>query len=469
MHVRFSRLLLSATLVVAVCERGWPDVPAPPVNQTLGMPDVMGDALTEAECRVCHSAAIPDRHHLLHGQAIPLGSQVPYPDGDGDGISDSIYGCLNCHDSTFAPVRDCTVCHTSQAHHKTPAAIAHDCVSCHGDLVDNPADGHYVPSYPMSDVTPDTSDGDGLPLNQRGNGAGACDYCHDDDGFAPATIRTNSDLHHATTYAMDGALDCLVCHEILDPLSIRTCEKCHGPDSLHNIQADSPNGDNLGIVVIGGEDAGYGHVGRDVGPGDSDCWGCHGFSISTTSGTGPTVPVVHSASISSMRTGTGASMKLAGASFVNMASGQLYESRIVLTSAEGLEQTVTPELILDEGTLVVTIPASIQPGNYRIRAIKGEFLSNPTSLTVLPKVTVTGVNVNGLVTIKGRGFGGYAIGSGTSVMGKVQNSRSGRWRTIEAAIVTWTDSEIVARFRETPQTLTIHSIFGEVSCRIGGR
>ena len=45
------------------------------------------------------------------------------------------------------------------------------------------------------------------------------------------------------------------------------CEKCHGPESLHNIQADSPNANNLGSVVVGGEDAGYGHVGRDAGPG----------------------------------------------------------------------------------------------------------------------------------------------------------------------------------------------------------
>jgi len=47
--------------------------------------------------------------------------------------------------------------------------------------------------------------------------------------------------------------------------AIRVCEKCHGPESLHNIQADS---DGDGLVVVGGELARYGHVGRDAGPGD---------------------------------------------------------------------------------------------------------------------------------------------------------------------------------------------------------
>jgi hypothetical protein len=72
----------------------------------------------------------------------------------------------------------------------------------------------------------------------------------------------------------------LWCHELSSTgdYKIRDCERCHGPDSLHNIQVDSTNADNIGTIVIGGEDAGYGHVGRDAGPGDSDCWGCHGFS-----------------------------------------------------------------------------------------------------------------------------------------------------------------------------------------------
>ena len=43
------------------------NVPAPPVNPTLGFPDVAFDGLTEADCRVCHDSGVPDDHHLLYG------------------------------------------------------------------------------------------------------------------------------------------------------------------------------------------------------------------------------------------------------------------------------------------------------------------------------------------------------------------------------------------------------------------
>ncbi len=138
-------------------------------------------------------------------------------------------------------------------------------------------DGHYIPSYSPSLVTPTRSGGDGEPPNSLGNGAGACNYCHDAYGLSP--ILSNMELHHGTGLGSDET-KCAWCHDISGPIDyqIRECEGCHGPGSLHNIQADSPNADNFGTIVIGGEDAGYGHVGRDAGPGDSDCWGCHGFA-----------------------------------------------------------------------------------------------------------------------------------------------------------------------------------------------
>jgi hypothetical protein len=178
----------------------------------------------------------------------------------------------------------CVLCHgsdipTEGSHH---GEILYDpfnppqCVLCHGDLVDNIDDGHDIPTYESTLVTPTSSLGDGLPLNSRGNGAGACDYCHDDDGLSPPLILTNLELHHGTGLASDET-NCGMCHDPTVPFSyqFRICQECHGADSLHNIQVDS-NGD--GIVGIGTEDAGYGHVGRDAGPGDSDCWGCHGFA-----------------------------------------------------------------------------------------------------------------------------------------------------------------------------------------------
>ncbi len=238
--------------------------PALPANQNIGMVDVLSDSLSESDCRWCHSSGVADRHHLLVGDTFP----------------DDCVGCHAISGSDVIVESDCIVCHASgvsDRHHLTSAAQAGDCTACHGDLVDNMDDGHYIPSYSPSLVTPTRSGGDGEPPNSLDNGAGGCNYCHDAYGLSP--ILSNMELHHGTGLGSD-ATKCAWCHDTSRPFDyqIRECEGCHGPDALHNIQADSPNADNFGTIVIGGEDAGYGHVGRDAGPGDSDCWGCHGFA-----------------------------------------------------------------------------------------------------------------------------------------------------------------------------------------------
>lgn len=464
--------VLFATVVIfswCVAGAGWADVPPPPVNQTIGMVDMLFGELAEADCRLCHGSGLGDRHHLLFGLPIPPGSLVPFPDADGDGVRDTAYSCLSCHDASFTPVRDCTVCHTSSPHHNTPAAISLDCVSCHGDIVDNINDGHYVPTYQPSEVTPSTSHGTGLPLNHRGKGAGACDYCHDNDGLAEPIIRTTAELHHATSYALDGSLDCLLCHDILDPLNIRVCERCHGPDSLHNIQADSPKASNLGTIVVGGEDAGYGHVGRDAGPNDSDCWGCHGFSGAAAPRSGPIIPTVYAADRSIVRAGSDVRLTLTGASFTNLAGSTWYASQVALSAADGSSVMLTPDLILDQGRLVVTIPGDTPRGNYQLRAVKDEFASNPAVISIIPRVTISRVNVDRSITITGSGFGGYAKGAETAVTGTVTSLRGGRPTTVGAVILAWSDTEIVAAFRQKPETLTVRSVFGRVTYRIGRR
>ena len=259
-------------------------VDPPPTRQWIGFPDSAFSELTEADCRVCHTYPTSyERHDSLDGQPIPSDSLVLYPDADGDGNPDTIYSCENCHGPgpDLVIYRDCILCHnTGSSHHQVAAADTGDCQLCHGSLVDNMDDGHYIPAYAPSLVTPTGYAGFGQPYNSRGNGAGGCVYCHDDDGLDPPVILNNNSLHHNMNLA-DINSKCTWCHSpgIPPDEPITVCEGCHGPDSLHNIQADSPNSANSGSIVVGGEDAGYGHVGRDAGPGDSDCWGCHGFAF----------------------------------------------------------------------------------------------------------------------------------------------------------------------------------------------
>ena len=132
-------------------------------------------------------------------------TSAPILDADGDGVDDTNYGCLNCHGYTeaggiitFIVERDCLVCHIQvvgegSVHHLTDVAQGRDsplgdpdvgdCTPCHGTLVDDIGDSHLIPFYTPSLVTPVPSGGIGAPLNVYGNGAGACDYCHDFDGI----------------------------------------------------------------------------------------------------------------------------------------------------------------------------------------------------------------------------------------------------------------------------------------------
>jgi hypothetical protein len=276
MRTRILVLLVILGLTLFLPGAIWADVPPPPVNQWIGFPDSLFGNLTEAECRVCHTfPGSVDNHHNLVGNSIPEGSIIPHPEYG------AIYTCEGCHGEQvggeYVVQRDCTVCHTDRVtHHALPMyplpEQSENCIACHGTIVDNTAGGHYIPTYDPSLVTPRASGGDGLPANSRGTLAGGCDYCHNDDGQTSPTILTNTDLHHNTGFG-DVFNACFWCHGFPVDNQIRTCGGCHGPDTLHNIQADSSNTANLGSIVIGGEDAGYGHVGSE-----SDCWGCHGFA-----------------------------------------------------------------------------------------------------------------------------------------------------------------------------------------------
>ncbi len=459
----------------------WADVPAPPVNQNLGMLDASFNALEEADCRVCHDSGVPDRHHGLYNSVVPSLSVVPYPEFNTPGIDpQEHYSCMSCHSDNFILERDCTVCHnTASPHHQTALADAGDCVACHGDLVDNMGDGHYIPTYAPSLVTPTRSQGDADQLNSYSNGAGACDFCHDQDVMPPGTpvlIRDNHDNHHGINL-VDFGSRCNWCHDFGLPFDeqIRVCEGCHGPDSVHNIQVDS-NGD--GLLVVGGEAAGYGHVGRDAGPNDSDCWGCHGFAgISSAPGSGPIIPSITSSDVTVVNAGEATPIVLEGTAFSNVAGVLTFDSDVTLTAGDGASVTLIPDS-LDVDLMGVTIPADTAPGNYDVRAVKedtagDDVASNPAVITIKPQVAVARATGRSSVTINGSGFGGYAAGSGTSVTGTVSIGNGGRIKTVEAAIVSWSDTTIEADFgaRTVPDDVTVNSVFGSDTSKInrGGR
>ncbi len=93
--------------------------------------------------------------------------------------------------------------------------------------------------------------------------------------------------------------------------------------------------------------------------------------------------------------------------------------------------------------------------------------SNPTTLTVIPKVTIGTVTANGQVlTINGTGFGGFVTGSGTKISAVAPSGRTGQLVIIDGVVKSWSDTQIVASFRYTPQSLTVESVFGTATRRV---
>src|SRR5659263_757004 len=173
-------------------------IPPPPVNQNMGMYDTLFLNVNESGCRNCHASGVPDTHHNL--------------------VATGRYGCMNCHPalpdgSGITLVRDCVQCHNNtfngmsirRPHHESSDALAGHCKTCHGSVVDNFDDGHYIPSYPPSSMTPDTKF---KVINQTsGRKWGGCESCYEQDLTANPFIAYNNKT--CLLYTSDAADDLL--------------------------------------------------------------------------------------------------------------------------------------------------------------------------------------------------------------------------------------------------------------------
>jgi hypothetical protein len=74
----------------------------------------------------------------------------------------------------------------------------------------------------------------------------------------------------------------------------------------------------------------------------------------------------------------------------------------------------------------------------------------------------------GIVTINGSGFGGYAVGSITSVTATFTTGNGTRitTRRVEGTIESWSNTTIVAQFDSAPNEVTVTSVFGTVTSEV---
>lgn len=473
-----------AMLTLVLACSAWAAVPAPPVNQLRGLPDSVFEAFTEADCRLCHNSNppagipvdptyLPDRHHLLVEKRaiIPPGTAAPH------GVVGQSYQCASCHEVRFDPAtstfrlvqnfRNCLVCHKSMTdasgnvlgtvHHATPLAQGGDCVACHGAIVDNMNDGHRIPTYGISLVTPWPS---GKP-NPGPRGEGNCTYCHSAgiDPLSQVRVSDSMTTHHRTGFGYDAS-KCLWCHDTQTGVSnIRKCQNCHGIDSLHNIQVESPDPDD--IINPGTEFPWYGHIGNQ-----QDCNGCHGFTAAASLGVSPggrVAPAIDRISKASVPAGVATAVTLTGSAFTSVLKDPSTGAETVVASKVLLVDDAGNRIILDPvdlsaGRMEVVLPAYLTKGTYRLTAVKDGEASNPLVIGVTPPVEIYAARrLNTTVTVRGSGFGQHlkAADAGLSVRGR----RNGESASETARIVSWVPNQIVAQFSAPVDSVEVTTLF----------
>jgi len=514
-------------------------VPPPPVNQQIGFPDVVMNDLTWEECLACHGdpenaplpvkrGYLPDRHHLRVDTPIEEYSDSPFPEKSPDGT----HTCLTCHrvdwvedpdrpaggyfvfaqDLGTAESRNCLNCHrqwnnVTSVHHFTQKAQEARCHLCHGNVINDPNDDHYIPDTGIVNVTPRPGFGSG-EIGETGEKRGGCRYCHGggiDDATGievPVNPRGNANnaTHHGTGIGMGGtksAHDCLLCHNwglepgpLNGPYNIRGCERCHGISSLHNIQFD-PVGDG---IVPGEEAPFFGHVGNNLDcrgchgpnptfphvpyPGDpdydhlgdeSDCLGCHrngdyaagiqAASAGAESTFGPVVPYLSGISQKRVVADRSTVLTLTGSAFHAEGDPLEVPVRVMLLPPSGDPIEIVPTAVTPT-LLEFNLPAHLAPGSYAVKAVKGKMGSNIVPLVVLPAVVLEEAHCRGeRVTLTGKGFLGYldAESSGTEVLVAERGER--------CTVISWTDQRIeaICPSLDDGETVRVESLFGTAS------
>lgn len=471
---RIFGLALTIATILGSTALIWAAVPPPPVNQDLYIYDTSFQNFTVETCLECHGThpELVILHHSLINSTVPAVSCI---NASGTVPATLATGCHAVTGSAGGFVveapRDCFTCHSTSPHHNptTPAANQ-DCQACHGSAVDNPLDGHYIPTYPINTAAGGVTPG---PVGRTVAGTTpgttiivqGCAACHQPDPAAtPRAIFSNMDLHHGTGIGQGGPNSigtCQWCHGTgADSFTIRGCEVCHGVNSLHNIQADSPNSANLGSILPGQEDLGYGHIGNNW-----DCTGCHWSWTGSSAGdiTTATVPAIKSLSRKMVTVGKAATLTINGNSFINDNTTGTTTYTPVVTLSRGSDTVIklTP-FSSTVSEIQVNLPTTLQQGLYDLRVEKSGTISNLATLVVAPEVLIkSAVLSSKTLTITGTGFGTAPSGEFASRLGVFTNGTL-------AKTVSWSNNKIVATSPafSAGTTVRLNTLFGEVSGNI---
>ncbi len=448
--MKYRYTLISSVTIITAAIMGNALVPPPPANQFMGIIDTAFTDFTENMCRDCHTSGVSESHHLMADKSCSIchlmnGSQMTI-----------VKNCKQCHSTKFNGIS------VRIPHHETKNAQDRHCSFCHGNIVDDYDDGHYIPTYDISFTTPSPKY---KTISETGEKFGGCEACHENN--SEQNISSNNETHHSlgslSGFSPQDSSKCIICHkdgsgDDSKPDSIRYCEKCHSVRSLHNIQPDFIN--TSGTV-------GHGHVGSGW-----DCDKCHAFWISENAipVIGTIIPIIDKISSSKIYVGNSTSLVINGDNFYEIINNKTYSSVVVLVNRPGNNiTTLTPSSITNT-QIVVTIP-SMSRGGYGIYVLKnGSMKSKKLPMVSAPDVIVSTAKKNdNTITILGSGFGGYdsLYQKFVNVTIKYVNRRGATiFRNVQVS--DWSDIAInvSSTDAEIGDIVTVNSIFGSNSTTI---
>ncbi len=482
------KILIPILALLYLAVLAFANVPPPPVNQNFGIYDtsitfLQTNATDQSACRACHtssgtilngtqvtSGGVPTRHHNLVSNTTIIN---PY--------TNTQFGCQDCHPTLpgggVLLNRACTDCHNgsnywadavygarvgnfAKPHHNNSHAQARNCKFCHGASVDDYNDGHYVPSYPESEITPSALFK--VFNSTSGRVWGGCLACHAQDttktspilftevlcGGQPCPINGRysaapiadgvNNSHHLEILPTTQGAQCTWCHaDTSNVLDVRNnCEQCHSVREIHNTQFDAANTSTL---------IGYGHIGSNiVGANNSwDCNGCHAYWDAGDANPfpGAIIPDIQQASPTVFYENTPTVITLTGTNFVQ-------ENNTIVVNIDDTTN-LNPDTISNS---VITVTVNLPAGNHYIKVVKTDPVENfPKSsnikpLTVVPNVAVTSATMvsakSGItLTLTGTGLGATKPTSPLAV----SVSHNGK-QISSTSIQKWSDTQIIAKF-----------------------
>ena len=309
------------------------------------------------------------------------------------------------------------------------------------------------------------------PIGENGRPMGNCAYCHfaGIDDTRGLQIASNYANHHGTGVGQPktGSVhSCGLCHRPHAPpdYTIRGCERCHGIESLHNIEYDV-NGDG---VTVGEEAPYYGHIGNP-----QNCDGCHRNyqgDLSAASGSQATggdflIPEITGLGSAVAIAGRESDLRVTGTGFVDVDYSGSQHTWLRLNGADGTVLDIQPDSV-SAVLIEATIGAELPPGSYRMIVVKqrepdGKMVtSTAVNFLVVPEPDIESTSCTGnTVTITGSGFGAYldAMDSGTGVS---SNSSS-------CDVTSWNDGQIVAECKSgLGDSIRVDGIFGGVTATV---